>query len=392
MRETWRWFGPDDPVSLDNARQAGAAGIVTALHHIYDGRAWSDEDVAARKRAVEAAGLTWDVCESIPVSAAIKLRQGPYRRDIDAWKDSLASLVRSGVATVCYNFMPVVDWTRTDLAYPTSSNGLALRFDMPAFVAYDVFVLRRPAPKRTIPPPRSPRRAHAARRSTTRPSRRSKGTSSAACRRARPNTPAQGFAEALRPYAALEPADFGPISSPSSPRSRRSPRRSALGWRSIPTIRHCRCSACRASSRPPPTIAPCSPPFRLANGMTLCAGSLGSRADNDLVAMAREFAPRVHFAHLRNVAREADGSFVEAEHLDGDVDMVGLAQALLEEEARRRREGRADAEIPMRPDHGHLLADDIGKAGVNPGYSCVGRLKGLAELRGVMRALQWRAA
>jgi mannonate dehydratase len=135
MRETWRWFGPDDPVSLDNARQAGAAGIVTALHHITDGRAWSDDEVA---------GLTWDVCESIPVSAAIKLRQGPYRRDIDAWKDSLESLVRSGVATVCYNFMPVVDWTRTDLAYPTASKGLALRFDMPAFVAYDVFVLERP--------------------------------------------------------------------------------------------------------------------------------------------------------------------------------------------------------------------------------------------------------
>ena len=144
MRETWRWFGPDDPVSLDNARQAGARGIVTALHHIYDGRAWSDDDVMARKRAVEAAGLTWDVCESIPVSAAIKLREGPYRRDIDAWKDSLESLVRSGVATVCYNFMPVVDWTRTDLAYPTASKGLALRFDMPAFVAYDVFVLERP--------------------------------------------------------------------------------------------------------------------------------------------------------------------------------------------------------------------------------------------------------
>jgi mannonate dehydratase len=144
MRETWRWFGPDDPVSLDNARQAGAQGIVTALHHITDGRAWSDDDVAARRRVVAAAGLTWDVCESIPVSAAIKLCEGPYRRDIDAWKDSLASLARSGVATVCYNFMPVVDWTRTDLAYPTPSKGLALRFDMPAFVAYDVFFLRRP--------------------------------------------------------------------------------------------------------------------------------------------------------------------------------------------------------------------------------------------------------
>jgi mannonate dehydratase len=208
MRETWRWFGPDDPVSLDNARQAGAQGIVTALHHIYDGRAWSDDDVAARQRAVEAAGLTWDVCESIPVSAAIKLRQGPYRRDIDAWKDSLASLVRSGVATVCYNFMPVVDWTRTDLAYPTPSKGLALRFDMPAFVAYDVFVLERPGAEADYSA--AALAAARARRATLddaafatiernvvggMPARQAEYTR-------------QGFAEALRPYAGLKPADL----------------------------------------------------------------------------------------------------------------------------------------------------------------------------------------
>ena len=144
MKETWRWFGPDDPVTLDNAKQAGARGVVTALHHIYDGRAWSLDDVTARKRAVEAADLSWDVCESIPVPSAIKLREGPYRREIDAWKDSLVNLARAGVSTVCYNFMPVVDWTRTDLKYPLPSTGFALHFDMPSFVAYDVFVLRRP--------------------------------------------------------------------------------------------------------------------------------------------------------------------------------------------------------------------------------------------------------
>ena len=393
MRETWRWFGPDDPVSLDNARQAGARGIVTALHHIYDGRAWSDDDVMARKRAVEAAGLTWDVCESIPVSAAIKLREGAYRRDIDAWKDSLASLFRSGVATVCYNFMPVVDWTRTDLVYPTSSTALALRFDMPAFVAYDVFVLARPGAEADYSA--AALAAARARRATLddaalvtiernviggMPARQAEYTR-------------EGFAEALRPYARLEPADLranlfafvaevAPVAAALGARLAIHPDDPPFSLFGLPRVVSTAADY-RALFAAVPT---------LANGMTLCAGSLGSRADNDLVAMAGEFGPRVHFAHLRNVTREADGSFVEAEHLDGDVDMVGLAHALLDEEARRRREGRFDCEIPMRPDHGHLLADDIGKAGVNPGYSCVGRLKGLAELRGVMRALQWRSA
>jgi mannonate dehydratase len=203
----------------------------------------------------------------------------------------------------------------------------------------------------------------------------------------------EGFTEALRPYAGLKPADLrvnlfafvaevAPVAAALGARLAIHPDDPPFSLFGLPRV-----VSTAADYRALFAAVPA-----LANGMTLCAGSLGSRADNDLVAMAREFAPRVHFAHLRNVAREADGSFVEAEHLDGDVDMVGLARALLEEEARRRREGRADAEIPMRPDHGHLLADDIGKAGVNPGYSCVGRLKGLAELRGVMRALQWRAA
>jgi mannonate dehydratase len=301
--------------------------------------------------------------------------------------------VRSGVATVCYNFMPVVDWTRTDLAYPTSSKGLALRFDMPAFVAYDVFVLRRPGAEADYSA--AALAAARARRTTLddaafatiernviggMPARQAEYTR-------------QGFAEALRPYAGLEPADLranlfafvaavAPVAEELGARLAIHPDDPPFPLFGLPRVVSTAADYGALFAAVP----------ALANGMTLCAGSLGSRADNDLVAMAREFGPRVHFAHLRNVAREADGSFVEAEHLDGDVDMVGLAQALLEEEARRRREGRADAEIPMRPDHGHLLADDIGKAGVNPGYSCVGRLKGLAELRGVMRALQWRAA
>ena len=393
MRETWRWFGPDDPVTLANARQAGAAGIVTALHDVYDGRAWRDAATAERRRVVEAAGLTWDVCESIPVSAAIKRRDGPYRRDIDAWKDSLASLARAGVKTVCYNFMPVVDWTRTDLAYPTPSQGLALRFDLPAFVAYDVFALERPGAAADYPPA-----ALAAARA------RFAALDPAALATIEKNViggmPArqdaygrEGFVAALAGYAGLAPADLranlfafvaevAPVAAELGARLAIHPDDPPLPLFGLPRV-----VSTAGDYRALFEAVPSS-----ADGLTLCAGSLGSRADNDVVAMAREFGSRVHFAHLRNVAREADGSFVEAEHLDGDVDMVALVQALLDEEARRRNEGRGDWEIPMRPDHGHLLADDIGKAGVNPGYSCVGRLKGLAELRGVTRALRWRAA
>jgi len=392
MRECWRWFGPDDPVSLDNARQAGAAGVVTALHHIYDGRAWRDADVAARRRVVETAGLTWDVCESIPVSAAIKLRQGGFRRDIDAWKDSLAALARAGVKIICYNFMPVVDWTRTDLAYPTPSKGLALRFDMPAFVAYDAFVLRRPGAEADYPPAAlAAARARLASLDDAAVATIEKNVVGGMPARQAEYTRA-GFVEALRPYAGLSPddlranlvafvAEVAPVAEALGARLAIHPDDPPISLFGLPRVVSTAADYGALFAAVPSA----------ANGMTLCAGSLASRADNDVVAMAREFAPRLHFAHLRNVACEADGSFVEAGHLDGDVDMVALVRALLDEEARRRAAGRADAEIPMRPDHGHLLADDIGKPGVNPGYSCIGRLKGLAELRGVMRALERRA-
>ncbi|HYA71720.1 MAG TPA: mannonate dehydratase [Roseiarcus sp.] len=390
MKETWRWFGPDDPVTLDNAKQAGACGIVTALHHIYDGRAWSLDDVTARKRAVEAADLSWDVCESIPVPTAIKLREGPYRREIDAWKDSLVNLARAGVSTICYNFMPVVDWTRTDLKYPLPSTGLALRFDMPSFVAYDVFVLRRPGAEADY----SPEALEAARARL----QRLDGEALAAIEKnvigGMPARQAaytrEQFSQALREFASLTPQDL---------------RANLVAFLKeiAPVAEDVGARLAIHPDDPPfslfglPRVVSTSADFRAlfeavespANGMTLCSGSLGARADNDLVAMAEAFGPRIHFAHLRNVAREADGSFTEAEHLDGATDMVALVHALLAEESRRRGQGRADAQIPMRPDHGHLLADDIGKARINPGYSCVGRLKGLAELRGIMRTFAW---
>jgi mannonate dehydratase len=393
VRQTWRWFGPDDPVTLDNARQAGAQGIVTALHHLFDGRAWSLEEVAERKRAVEAAGLTWDVCESIPVPDAIKLRSGDYRQAIDAWTDSLASLARSGVATVCYNFMPVVDWTRTDLRHPTSSKGLALRFDMPAFVAYDAFVLRRAGAQADYPAAAlAAARARFVELDEPAFATIEKNVIGGMPARQAEYSRAQ-FAAALAAFAGLSAEDLranliafvaevAPIAEELGVRLALHPDDPPFSLFGLPRV------VSTAADYRALFAAVASP----ANGVTLCAGSLGARADNDLVAMAEEFGPRVHFAHLRNVAREPDGSFVEAEHLAGDVDMVGLIAALLAEEARRRREGRADAEIPMRPDHGHLIGDDLAKTRINPGYSHIGRLKGLAELRGVMRGLEWRAA
>jgi mannonate dehydratase len=353
VKETWRWFGREDPVTLDNARQAGARGIVTALHHLYDGRAWSLDEVTARKRVIEAAGLTWDVCESIPIPNTIKRRDGTFRRDIDAWKDSLVNLAKSGVSTVCYNFMPVVDWTRTDLRYPLPSTALALRFDMPAFVAYDVFTLKRPGAEGDYS-------AEALEAARARLPHLDEAALASIERNVIGGMPARQ-AEEAGVRLAIHPDD-PPFSLFGMPRV-------------VSTAADLRALFDAVKSP--------------ANGLTLCSGSLGSRADNDVVAIAREFASRVYFAHLRNVALEADGSFYEADHLEGATDMVALVGALMEEEARRRGEGRSDAEIPMRPDHGHLLADDIAKERINPGYSCVGRLKGLAELRGVMHTFAW---
>jgi mannonate dehydratase len=297
------------------------------------------------------------------------------------------------VTTVCYNFMPVVDWTRTDLAYRLPSTGLALRFDMPALVAWDVFVLKR----RGAEDDYSPAALAAARGKLAR-------LDAAALAAIEKNViggmPArqdaytrENFARALAEYAGVDAtalranlvaflAEVAPVAEALGARLAIHPDDPPIPLFGLPRV------VSTATDFATLLKAVASP----ANGLTLCAGSLGSRADNDVVAIAEAFAPRVHFAHLRNVAVEPDGSFVEAEHLEGGTDMVALVGVLLAEERRRRAEGRADAQIPMRPDHGCLLADDVGKAGVNPGYSCVGRLKGLAEIRGIMRTFAWLEA
>lgn len=387
MIESWRWFGPQDPVTLSHARQAGAHGIVTALHHIYDGRIWTPEDVAERKAMVEKAGMVWSVCESIPVGNAIKLRNQDWRRYVDAWKQSLANLGKGGVPVVCYNFMPVVDWTRTNLLYPTETGGLALRFDMIDFAAYDLFVLKRLGAEDSY----ASEVVEAARKRLAAMSEEQVLTLERNIIAGLPGREDSHTREGIRSQI----ASYDDLSSDDM--------RANL----VEFLKEVVPVAAESGVRL--AIHPDDPPFSLfglprvvstaediqtilsavddqANGITLCAGSYGSRHGNDVVGMAARFADRIHFAHLRNVTKEPDASFIESDHLGGDVNMVALISVLRGEERRRAAAGRADTVIPMRPDHGHLLVDDQTKT-VNPGYSCIGRLKGLAELRGVIAAL-----
>ncbi len=386
MEQSWRWFGPDDPVPLAYVRQAGAMGIVTALHHIYDGRVWTPDEIATRRDLIAAAGLTWTVCESIPVHTSIKLRAGPWRRYIDAWKDSLANLGRAGVQTVCYNFMPVVDWTRTDLMFPMPSSGLALRFDIAEFAAYDTFVLKRAGAEDDYPADLLERargllasrsEADIARLETNIIAGLPGGEDSYTREGIRDRIAAfEGVAASdMRANLAAFLEEVVPVAEEVGVRLGIHPDDPPFSLFGLPRI----------VSTAADVEGILTAVDRRANGLTLCAGSYGSRPDNDVTGLVARFGERVHFVHLRNVSRDGDGSFTESDHLAGDVDMVKLITALLAEERRRAAAGETKP-IPMRPDHGHLLGFD-GERRSNPGYSYIGRLKGLAELRGVMTAL-----
>ena len=386
MEQTWRWFGPRDPIALRHVREAGATGIVTALHQIPGGTAWDDAAIAERKAMIETAGLRWSVVESIPVTNAIKARTAEWRHDVDVWKETLRALGRAGIHTVCYNFMPIVDWTRTDLAYPLPS-GLALRFDIIDFVAYDVFVLKR----RSADTDYSADRVNAAEvRAKSMPEARRQDLE----RIILAGLPGSDFAYdrtkflALRDlYGGMSPADLRqslaefhkevlPVAEEAGIRLAIHPDDPPIPLFGLPRVVSTEADANGLMSAVDSS----------ATGLTLCVGSYGSRADNDVPGMIRRLGPKVHFLHLRNVTLESPGTFYEAEHLDGSTDMVAVVGAVLAEEARRKTEDRRDSVIPMRPDHGHLLAADPVR-NANPGYSYVGRLKGLAEVRGVERAV-----
>jgi mannonate dehydratase len=388
MKETWRWFGPQDPITLQDVKQAGATGIVTALHHLYRGEAWPPADVLERKMEIEAAGFDWSVVESIPIHNSIKVRSAQHSHFIGAWKDSLNAVAKAGIKIVCYNFMPVVDWTRTDLLWRLPNTAYALRFDVTDFAAYDIFILQRKHAEADYIPEQF---AAARFRFETMPDIRRgdlERTIIAGLPGAEASYNRETFRKMLADYEGVTPGDL---------------RANLLAFLQevVPVAEEAGVRLAIHPDDPPwslfglPRVVSTANDARqillgydtLANGLTFCVGSYGARADNDLLAMIREFGSKIQFAHLRQVTREADGSFYEAEHLRGSSDMVGVIRGLLEEEARRRREHRSDHQIPMRPDHGHLLTADVNK-NVNPGYSLLGRLKGLAELRGVVHGLQ----
>lgn len=390
MEQTWRWFGPDDVVPLHAIRQAGASGVVTALHQIPYGEVWTVEDILARKALIEAEptlGLRWSVVESLPVHERIKLGEGDLSGLFEAYRQSMRNLAACGIRTICYNFMPVVDWTRTVLRHPLPGGGSALRFNAHQYAAFDCFMLERPGAQDEVAPDVLARAkawfdgASEADKSNLlatimaglpgafdrydipglrRQLARYDGIDKAALRAnlARFLAEVIPTAEELGMRFAIHPDD---------------PPRPILG---LPRI--------VSNADDIAFIIEAVP--SAANGLTLCTGSLGAGPHNDVPGIAARFARQTHFAHLRNVAKEADGSFMEADHLGGDTDMVRVVEVLLAEQGRRKAAGEAEWRIPFRPDHGHELLDDVGK-GSFPGYSAIGRLKGLAEIRGVMTAL-----
>jgi mannonate dehydratase len=389
MEQTWRWFGPRDPVPLQHIRQAGATGIVSALHHLPNGAVWPVAEIEQRKSEIAAAGLTWSVVESVPVSEDIKTRSGEWRAHLQAYTQTIRNLAACDIRTICFNFMPVIDWTRTDLAYRLPDGSLSLRFDATAFAAFDLFILRRPGAEAEYTPERTAQ-AKAAFDDMDQEARdRLTKTIIAGLPGAEESYTLDMLRAALGRYRGMSKDELrsqvGEFLDAVVPAAAESgarlaihpddPPRSLLGLpRIVSTADDARWILARV-------VSP-------ANGLTFCTGCYGARPDNNLVAMAKEFAARIHFLHLRSTRREADPeTFYEAAHLDGDVDMVGVIREVVLEERSRTNSGREDAAIPMRPDHGHQMLDDIGKR-VNPGYSAIGRLKGLAELRGVARAVE----
>jgi len=390
MRHTWRWFGPVDRVSVQDAAQAGARGIVTALHHIQTGEPWPEDEIARRQAEIRADGLEWEVVESIPVSERIKTQTGPWREHISNWQETLRRLSAAGIRTVCYNFMPVLDWTRTDLRWTARHGAKAMRFDRVDFVAFDIHLLQRPGAAEDYD--RTTRDLAARRLGEMTDERRL-----ALSRNVGAGLPGSADGYSL-PQLREHLASYAGI-------SRDRLRRNLVDFLAevTPVAERVGINICAHPDDPPwallglPRILSSAEDYAFmlhevdspANGMTLCTGSLGAHASNDLPAMARQFASRIHFIHLRNVRREEQQtpcSFHEDEHLEGDTDMVAVIAEILQEEKRRRDTGRADHQIPMRPDHGQEILDDLTR-GAQPGYPAIGRLKGLAELRGIERAL-----
>ncbi|WP_319411848.1 mannonate dehydratase [uncultured Cohaesibacter sp.] len=380
MKQTWRWYGPNDPVTLDDIRQAGATGIVTALHDVSNGTVWSREAIAERKKIIEDKGLVWSVVESIPLHEDIKLQRGDYKTKIANWGESLRNLALEGVNNICYNFMPVLDWTRTDLAWELPTGARCLRFDADRFAAFDLYILERPAAQDEY----SDAEKASAKACFDAMSQEDRDLLVRNMIAGLPGSEESYTIEQFRAQLALYKdidadklrehlAEFLNTVLPIADEVGAvmaihpdDPPRPLFGLpRIVSTVEDMR--ALRAINQSP------------ANGFTLCTGSYGVRGDNDLTAMIDEFADYIHFFHLRSTKRDGK-SFHEAEHLGGDVDMVSVIRHF------KAVEDKVGKSIPFRPDHGHQILDDLTRRS-NPGYPAIGRLRGLAELRGVMVAL-----
>jgi mannonate dehydratase len=390
MLQAWRWYGPNDNVSLDDVRQAGATEIVSALHEAPPGIAWTRAAVAERKRIVEEttanrSPLRWSVVESIPVPDDVKRLGGAATNSIELWIASMEAVAANGIKTICYNFMPVLDWTRTDLAWPLPNGARALRFDQARMAAFDIYILKRKGAEADYSEDvlqRAQRLSNVfdqieADALTRNIAAGLPGTTS-------DSLDLHGMRERLAAYAGIGPQKL---------------RSNLIAFleRVTPVAETHGVKLTLHPDDPPrplfglPRVASTMEDYQAlfdavpstANGMCFCTGSLGVSEANDLPAIARRFASRIHFAHLRATRREADGSFYESDHLDGDVDMIAVLRELLAEDRRRP----SAEKIPFRPDHGHQMLDDLGK-NANPGYSAIGRLKGLAELRGAIKALE----